>query len=202
MSNKRKPNANKWIYNYSNLDPDNQLYVAEEIAKELKDNETTFNEDEYEKEKSKIVRRFFDSIINNAKQSEKLKKFADVFEKYEKLSQSNRKKVINEVFEIIAKYLDIQEQEDKEKVCQQEGHTFGKWRKITWTTKEVYWDAGLQGDVDVEREKWERKCRRCGCVEEVEQEPLELIEERKEKKRKARIKRLERELKELKMNNG
>ena len=202
MSNKRKPNANKWINDYSNLDPDNQLYVAEEIAKELKDNETTFNEDEYEKEKSKIVRRFFDSIINNAKQSEKLKKFADVFEKYEKLSQSNRKKVINEVFEIIAKYLDIQEQEDKEKVCQQEGHTFGKWRKITWTTKEVYWDAGLQGDVDVEREKWERKCRRCGCVEEVEQEPLELIEERKEKKRKARIKRLERELKELKMNNG
>ena len=73
MSNKRKPNANKWINDYSNLDPDNQLYVAEEIAKELKDNETTFNEDEYEKEKSKIARRFFDSIINNAKQSEKLK---------------------------------------------------------------------------------------------------------------------------------
>lgn len=202
MSNKRKPNANKWIYNYSNLDPDNQLYVAEEIAKELKDNETTFNEDEYEKEKSKIARRFFDSIINNAKQSEKLKKFADVFEKYENLSPSNRKKALNEVFKIIVKYLDIQEQEDKEKICQQEGHTFGKWRRITWTTKEVYWDAGLQGYVTVEHKRWQRECSRCGLIEEVEHEPQELIEEREAKKRKARIKRLERELKELKMNNG
>lgn len=191
-------NKSKWIYNYNGLDPDNQLVVAEAIANELKDNEMTFDEDEYDKEKSRIVREFFNSIRNNAKQAEELKKFADVFERYEKLSQSNRKKVINEVFGIIAKYLGIQEQEDKEKICQQEGHTFGKWKRRTWTTKEVYWDAGPQGYVDVEHEKWERTCSRCGFVEKVDYEPQELIDERKEKNKKARIKRLESELKRLK----
>lgn len=191
-------NKSKWIYNYNGLDPDNQLVVAEAIANELKDNEMTFDEDEYDKEKSRIVREFFNSIRNNAKQAEELKKFADVFERYEKLSQSNRKKVINEVFGIIAKYLDIQEQEDKEKICQQEGHTFGKWKRRTWTTKEVYWDAGPQGYVDVEHEKWERTCSRCGFVEKFDYEPQELIDERKEKNKKARIKRLESELKRLK----
>ena len=191
-------NKSKWIYNYNSLDSDNQLIVAEAIANELRDNEMTFDEDEYDKEKSRIVREFFDSIRISAKQSGKLKKFADAFEKYENLSQSNRKKVINEVFGVIVKYLGIQEQEDKEKICQQEGHTFGKWKRKTWTTKEVYWDAGPQGYVDVEHEIWERTCSRCGFVEKVDYEPQELIDERKEKNKKARIKRLESELKRLK----
>ena len=98
-------NKSKWIYNYNGLDPDNQLLVAEAIANELKENEMTFDEDEYDKEKSRIVREFFNSIRNNARQSEEFKKFADIFERYESLSQNNRKKVINEVFEIVVKYL-------------------------------------------------------------------------------------------------
>lgn len=191
-------NKSKWINNYNGLDPDNQLLVAEAIANELRNNEMAFDEDEYDKEKSRIVREFFNSIRNNAKQSEQLKKYADIFERYEKLSQSNRKKVINDVFGIVVAYLDIQEQEDKEKICQQEGHTFGKWKRRTWTTKEVYWDAGPQGYVDVEHEVWERTCSRCGFVEKVDYEPQELIDERKEKNKKARIKRLESELKRLK----
>lgn len=191
-------NKSKWINNYNGLDPDNQLLVAEAIANELRDNEMAFDEDEYDKEKSRIVREFFNSIRNNVKQSEELKKLADIFKRYEKLSQSNRKKVINEVFGIIVKYLDIQEQEDKEKTCQREGHTFGKWKKRTWTTKEVYWDAGPQGYVDVDHEVWERTCSRCGFVEKIDYEPQELIDERKEKNKKARIKRLESELKRLK----
>ena len=191
-------NKSKWINNYNGLDPDNQLLVAEAIANELRNNEMAFDEDEYDKEKSRIVREFFNSIRNNAKQSEQLKKYADIFERYEKLSQSNRKKVINAVFGIVVAYLDIQEQEDKEKIYQQEGHTFGKWRRITWTTKEVYWDSGPQGYVDVEHEVWERTCSRCGFVEKVDYEPQELIDERKEKNKKARIKRLESELKRLK----
>lgn len=191
-------NKSKWINNYNGLDPDNQLLVAEAIANELRVNEMAFDEDEYDKEKSRLVREFFNSIRNNVKQSEELKKLADIFKRYEKLSQSNRKKVINEVFGIIVKYLDIQEQEDKEKICQREGHTFGKWKKRTWTTKEEYWDAGPQGYVDVEHEVWERTCSRCGFVEKIDYEPQELIDERKEKNKKARIKRLESELKRLK----
>lgn len=67
-------NKSKWINNYNGLDPDNQLLVAEAIANELRNNEMAFDEDEYDKEKSRIVRGFFNSIRNNAKQSEQLKK--------------------------------------------------------------------------------------------------------------------------------
>lgn len=67
-------NKSKWINNYNGLDPDNQLLVAEAIANELRDNEMAFDENEYDKEKSRIVRGFFNSIRNNAKQSEQLKK--------------------------------------------------------------------------------------------------------------------------------
>ena len=191
-------NKSKWIFNYNSLDPDDQLIVAEAIANELRDNEATFDENEYDKEKSRIVREFFNSIKTNAKKSEELKKIADIIERYESLSQSNRKKVINEVLGIIVKYLGIQEQKDKENICKKEGHTFGKWKRRTWTTKEVYWDAGPQGNVDVEHEAWERTCTRCGFTQEFDYEPQELIDERKEKNKKARIKRLESELKRLK----
>ena len=192
-------NKSKWIYNYNGLDPDNQLVVAEAIANELKDNEMTFDEDEYDKEKSRIVREFFNSIRNNARQSEELKKFADIFERYESLSQDNRKKVINEVFEIVVKYLGIQEQEDKEKICKQEGHTFGKWKHNKWTERiDTVIDHQHVPNYPIEHENWERTCSRCGFVEEVEHEPQELIDKRNEKNKKARIKRLERELKKLK----
>ena len=134
------------------------------------------------RKKSILIREFFSSIMGNVKKIEELKKLSDIFKKYESLSQNNKKKVIKAVFEIIVKHLGIQEQEDKEKICQREGHTFGKWKKRTWTTKEVYWDAGPQGYVDVEHEVWERTCSRYGFVEKFDYEPQELIDERKEKK--------------------
>lgn len=191
-------NKSKWIFNYNGLDPDDQLLVAEAIANELRDNEATFNENEYDKEKSRIVREFFNSIKNSATKSQEFKKIADIFERYESLSQDNKKKVINEISKIVAKYLGIEEQENKEKICKEEGHIFGNWKRRTWTTKEVYWDAGPQGYVDVEHEAWERTCSRCGFIEKIDYEPQELIDERKEKNKKARIKKLERELKKLK----
>lgn len=90
-------NKKKWINNYNNLDPENQLLVAEAIAKELRNNEMAFDEHEYDKEKSRIIRKFFNTIRNNIKQSEQLKKYTDIFERYESLSQGNRKKVIDVV---------------------------------------------------------------------------------------------------------
>ena len=60
-------NKSKWIYNYNNLDPDDQLEAAEAITNELKDNEIFLDEDEYDKKKSRIVREFFNSIKCNKK---------------------------------------------------------------------------------------------------------------------------------------
>ena len=181
----------KWIYNYKCLKPDSQLEVAEAIISELKDNEMVFNEIEYDKEKSRIIREFFHSIKQNEKQLDELKKIADVFKGFESLSQNNRRNVINEVFEIIVKYLGIQEQENKEKVCRQEGHVFGKWKHKKWTE---YIDTVIDHqhihDFPVEHENWERTCSRCGFVEKVDHEPQELIDARTEKNNKTRIKRL------------
>jgi len=193
-------NKSRWIYNYNSLNPDSQLVVAEAIANELKNNESYLDaEDEYDEKKSRIVREFLNSIINNSRQSEEVKKFADIFKEYENLSQNNRKKVINEVFKIVVKYLGIQEQEDKEKICQQEGHTFSKWKYNKWTEYiDIVIDHQHVPNYPVEHENWERTCSRCGFIEKVEHEPQELIDERKEKNKKERIKILERELKKLK----
>lgn len=192
-------NRSKWICNYNSLDPDNQLKVASAIANELKENEMVLDESEYDKEKSRIVRKFFNSIKHNAKQTKELKKFADIFERYESLSQNNRIKVINEVIEIVVKYLDIQEQERKEEECQQEGHIFGEWKHNKWTEyTDTVIDHQHVRDFPVEHENWERTCSRCGFIDEVDHEPQELIDARKEKNEKKRIKRLESELKRLK----
>ena len=193
-------NKSKWIYNYNSLDPDNQLVVAEAIVDELEDNEIYLDaEDEYDEKKSRIIREVFNSIINNANQSKESKKFADIFKRYESLSQKNRKKVINEVYEIVVKYLGIQEQEDKKNICKQKGHTFKKWKHNQWIEYiDTVIDHQPVHNYPIKHEDWERTCSRCGYIEEVEHEPKELIEERKEKNKKARIKKLERELKKLK----
>lgn len=47
----------RWINNYSDLEPDAQLIVAEAIAIELRDNENFLDsKDRYNNEKSKIIR--------------------------------------------------------------------------------------------------------------------------------------------------
>lgn len=192
-------NKKRWIDNYNELDPDSQLEVAEAIVTELRDNELVFAQTEYDKEKSRIVREFFNSVKQNTKSSKELKKFADIFKRYESLSQNNRKKVINDVFEIIVKYLGIQEQQNKEKICQQEGHTFGKWKHSEWTTYETTCiDHEIIPNYPVKHENWEKTCSRCGFIKKVDSEPRELIEAREEKNKQARIKRLESELKRLK----
>ncbi len=192
-------NKNKWIYNYNGLNPDSQLEVAEAIANELRDNELAFDESEYDKEKSKIIRNFFNTIRLNVEKNDELKNIENVLEKFENLSQDNKSKVINEVFEIVIKYLGIQGQENREKVCQQEGHIFGKWKRNQWTTYiDTVIDHQHVQNFPVEHENWERTCSRCGFADVVTHEPQELIDARKEKNKKARIKRLEQELKKLK----
>lgn len=191
-------NKSKWVSNYRGLTPDNQLEVAEAISKELRDNETIYDESEYDKRKSKIIRIFFDRILLHANQDKELEKITTILYKFEELSQDNQNKATNEVLKIIAKYLNIQERENNENICKEQGHLFNEWKERCWTTKEVYWDAGPQGYIDVEHKEWHRACERCGFVDKVDLEPQELINAREEKNRKVRIKKLESELSKLK----
>ena len=192
-------NKSKWLYNYKGLNPNSQLEVAEAIAYELRENEIICGESEYDEEKSRIIRDFFDSIKLNAEQNKDLKNIADVLERFENLSPNNKRKVITEVFEVVKKYLGIQEQEDKEKKCQQKGHVFGKWEHIKWTSYvDTVIDHQPVHDFPIEHENWRRTCSRCGFVEKVGYEPQELIDAREEKNKQVRIKRLESELRRLK----
>ena len=93
------------------------------------------------------------------------------------------------------------QQDIAEATCAKCGHDFSKWKKITWNSRAVIWDAGPQGYADVENTKWERTCQRCGFVEEVLDEPKEAYEERKEREKKDRIKALKKELSMLEGKN-
>lgn len=188
----------KWINNFKDLDPKDQLVVADAIKEELSFNEKVLDDDEYDKVQSENIAEFFNLIKSNIKNTSTLNNFKKLIKKYDGLSLDNKRKVMDEFLLILTKYSKIQEQEDKEKICLNEGHTFKNWKKITYTTKEVFWDAGPRGFIDVEHNVWKRTCSRCGLVETVDNEPQELIDERIEKNRKARIKRLEQKLAEAK----
>ena len=190
-------NVNRWIYNFNSLVPENQLKVADAIIGELRDNESTFDTSEYDREKSKLVRNAFETFISIPAQNEELKSNIELFKRFDSLSEDNKNKAINEIFKIIKKYLEIQEQENKKMMCQKEGCIFSEWKKATWFTEEPVWDAGLRGYVKVEHENWKRTCSRCGFVETVKEEPAELVEARKEKNKKRRIKQLKAELRRL-----
>ena len=190
-------NVNRWIYNFNSLGPENQLKVADAIIGELRDNETTFDTSEYNREKSKLVRDAFETFISIDAQNEELKSNIELFKGFDSLSDDNKNKAINEIFKIIKKYLEIQEQENKKMMCQKEGCIFSEWKKVTWSTEEPVWDAGIRGYVKVEHENWKRTCSRCGFVETVKEEPAELVAARKEKNKKRRIKQLKAELRRL-----
>ena len=192
-------NKNKWINSYMELNPESQIQVAEAIVKELKDNESALDEDD--KRKQEIICEFFNRLIARAKDKSKLKKITTVLEKFENLSQDNQRKVIGTIHQIISKSLNQQNKEQAERTCVEEGHMFSSWEERRWTTKEVYWDQGPQGYVDVEHKRWYRSCERCGFEELTEHEPQELIQAREEKKRQEKIKSLKKELELLENTN-
>ena len=170
-----------WTRNYEKLDPNNQLLVAETIANELKLNEKYLEENEYDHKKSKIVRELFSSILKDLKKPEEFNKFDSVFKKFDDLSLSNKRKLINVIYDIVCTYVRLQEQENKETICKNSGHLFGNWVYNKWTN---YIDAEVDNhhvhNLPIERQEWTRICSRCGHIETVQKEPQELVQKRNE----------------------
>lgn len=192
-------NKNKWLYDYNSLNARNQLEIAEAILNVLKDNEVAFGKSEYNKEKSIRIRELLHSIAHNAKSESELKRIVNILQEFESLSPNNKSKVINEIFDIIIKYLNIQEQENKEKQCEHEGHLFENWIHNKWTTyTDTVIDHQYVHNFPENHQNWERSCKRCGFKECVDIEPQELIDARIEEDKKVQIKKLELELKKLK----
>lgn len=140
-----------------------------------------------------IIDRLYDNTDNELISSQKNKSI----ERFQSLSDKNKIKVIEEVNTIIKKYHKIEVQENNERICDEQGHTFGEWIKKEWTTKEVYWDAGPQGYIDVKHKRWDRVCNRCGFIDSVKTEPESVKFAREKEEKKAKIKKLRRELRDL-----
>ncbi len=187
----------KYVENYEYLTPDNQIKVASAITRELEDNESFLEDDEYDKKKSTIIRKGISVLINNIKKKEELKGLEKTFKNFNRLSESNKEKAISEIAGILDKYNEIQRQENKIATCKREGHIFSNWKKCTHTTSEMVWDAGPRGYIDVKKTEWNRTCNRCGCIQTTKVEPQEVKEARQEKAKERKMKSLRKQLAEL-----
>ena len=187
----------RWLSKFEELEPEEQLEVADFIREEL-DLNVEIAEDEGEEYNilySRKVEDFFEKFIDCLEAEDIAKKNLDKLKKFDSLNEKNKKKVILELSKIISKYLYLEEIDNKKKICNNEGHDFTKWTTNKWTTREYFREDHCE--YDVEHIAWTRSCKRCGYVESVENEPQELIDARNEKAKQNKIKKLKQELKKL-----
>ena len=196
-----KVNEKKWIDDFDYLTLESQLVVVEAIIKFLKENESIFTEEEYDRKLSSSFRSFLEVQLPILKSRAIYKKASDIFMRFKNLSDRNKKNALLEVLEVINKYLAIQEQEKKEEECRKKGHDFKKWEHEKWTEYiNTVIDHIPVEKYPVDYECWCRTCNRCGFEESMEEEPEEVRVAREETNKKRRIRRLENTLKMLKNN--
>ena len=194
--------VNKWLDNFVDLEPEQQLEIANAIFEELIDNEDAFGEDGYNTELSESVRGLIDRFIFENKNKKDLKKVQEILKHFKELSVHKKEKVITELESLVDKYYKKEIQEQKEHICQNEGHIMGEWEKSEWTSYEDGWiDHQYVYGIKCHHEGWSRICERCGFKEAVTEEPEEVRINREEQEKQQKIKRLEKELNELKGNN-
>ena len=192
-------NKDKWFNNYANLSPESQLEIADKIVEELKLNEYSFDPNEYDIERSKMLRGFIKDLYLKLKDKSKLNNVASVIERFNKLNSKNQMKVIDSVYQDFVKSLDKVELIQLQNRCKNKGHHYGKWEHIKWNTySDIYIDHMFVKDYPTKHECWERKCSLCGFVQSVKKKPRDLVKIEKEASKKAEIKKLEKRLEELK----
>ena len=175
-------NVDKWINNFGNLEDRNQIKVAKAIMEQLELNEEVAAEG-YDIEKSKVVREFFDKLIPCLKDKDTLEKYSSAFNKFDSLSGENKGKLIDEIHKVMNKYIEIQEQDDKEEYCKINGHKFGKWKYFSYDeTRDEWYDGHLYENCRCEVSGWERTCSKCGLREETNSKPKQLVKEDVNKK--------------------
>ena len=190
----------QWIYNFKTLDSNQQLEVSKAIVDELKENERySFAVDNYDDEMSQEVRLFFNKMIKVANTKQELKKLQKVLSSFQSLNRERQSNVIESLVSLLNSYYEDQVHEEKEKICQSEGHVMGEWEYDSWTSYEdTVIDHQFVHGFECYHEEWMRTCSRCGYKEITEIEPEEVRIKREEKERQDKIKKLEKELEKLK----
>lgn len=190
-------NAANWARKFSDFSENYQLEIAELIIDELAFNEQ-IGEESYDSEKSANVRKTFEQLRGYLERQLEDEELTSLFGRISSLSDENKEGLSKAIHALLTKYFDKQEQEDKEAVCEEEGHDFGPWEHKKWTSYErVCIDHQLVDNYPIPHEEWKRTCLRCGFVETVKREPDEVREERLKKEKAAEVKALRKRLREL-----
>ena len=183
-----KVNVKKWVDNFDNLTEESQLVVVQKLIEILEENEYIFEEKEYDRKLSSSFRSFLEVQLPILKSRAIYKKISDVLIRFNTLSDKNKKNVLLEVYDIINKYLAIQEQEDKKEECRKKGHDFKKWKHEKWTDYvRTVFDHQWVEKYPVDYECWCRTCKRCGFEESMEEEPEEVRVAREEANKKEEL---------------
>ena len=182
------------------MDPVCQLELSNLLVSELGLNNVSLKDLEYDKHKSDEVTNFLHLLINNLEDEVDKERLLLLINEIKELPSEYQNKLVTRLINLILRLQKEYHHESILKECENNNHILSEWKKITWTTKAVVWDAGPQGYVDVEKVRWERSCSRCGYIEKVDKEPTEVREARLEAERQEEIKVLEKRLSKLKNN--
>ena len=182
-------NKNQWMSKFQSLDSKSQLEIASSIVDELYLNEEAIYDDEYDKEKSKIVRDLFNKYIEQAKGKEQLLKLQELLNSFNNLSEIDKQEFIIRMYNATSHYLKEVEQREKNKkiqdkrrakreFCKINGHNFGDWKEKNWITYEEYNNSeyifGPASIIEVKHTKWYRSCKHCGSVQTKHTKPIEV----------------------------
>lgn len=192
-------NKSTWLRRFNDLSSKSQLEVASFIVNELVSNENeNYSKEKYDKEKSLIVRELFKILETELDNKDKLEALSSIVERFNQLSYSDQVKVIDSVYNNFVKSVEKVELSHVKSACQMEGHKYGKWEEVEWTTytKKVI-DHISYEHFPVKKACWKRTCIICGKEQIVKNKPKELVKEEKEASKEAEIKQLRKRLKEL-----
>jgi hypothetical protein len=190
-----------WRNAVADMDPDNQLELAEILIEELHLNgESLDGNDNYDLGMSDKLISVLEGYVSQT--SDKIEKqgILDLINRFTGLSSDNQKKIIASVIPEFLSVMQSVTKKDKILNCGKEGHKYGDndWEKHEWTTYEtVCIDHQQCPDYPIGHVKWTRECPNCGFVEEVTTEPQAVKEQREKSEKQEKIKELKKELKNL-----
>ena len=188
-------NLKTWIHNFEYLDHEQQIEVAKAIVEVLERNSYWNSETKEERDK---VLDFLNKFLKSVSQRKEINNIESLLTRFDGLTRKSKDEVIERIIKMINSYIQSEKQETNERICEKEGHDFGKWDSRSWTENAVVWDAGPQGTMEVTVVEWFRTCKRCGYKEKSKSEPEEARIEREEIERISRIHSLENQLKKIK----
>ena len=125
-------------------------------------------------EKAKIINETLEAILKNIKDEDQLKNFNAIIKRAKSLSLTNQEQLLNNIFEVMEKFINFQDQTCNEKICEYEGHIFGPWEQNKYTKHiDTVINKTNVHDFPVKSINWKRSCARCGFVETLYQDPKE-----------------------------